>query len=151
MGIAMSNPPQLSPEEQKVYNLIKQKTVTSGGIRQTLLRRQSELKGIDPRKITEIVRKLIKLKIVERIVVKSNGKRTYVLVAKEALTGNGTERNVLSLAPQDLIDVRSILLDIPCIRCRYLYSCSIGHAHDPLRCPLMAYFMLEKAGLISKS
>ena len=141
----------LSSEEQRIYNVIKRETETSGGIKQTLLRRHPELKDLDPKMITQVVRKLIKLNIVERITVRNGSRRAYVLVAKSlSQADKGTRKSTdTKLRNEDAQYLESLLLSIPCIRCRYLDICGIKDMYSPLRCPSIAYFILEKAGLIS--
>uniref|UniRef100_A0A7C2ZRN0 MarR family transcriptional regulator n=1 Tax=Ignisphaera aggregans TaxID=334771 RepID=A0A7C2ZRN0_9CREN len=73
----MTSEPKLTPEEQRVYDLIKRETKSSGGIKQVLVRRHLELKDIDPKVVTQIVRKLIDMGLVEREVV-NNGDKRYL-------------------------------------------------------------------------
>jgi len=148
----MTSEPKLTPEEQRVYDLIKRETKSSGGIKQVLVRRHLELKDIDPKVVTQIVRKLIDMGLVEREVVNNGDKRYYVLRVKEAPSAsNGVSENAALPHSRDSSGLSdSILLDIPCIKCRNLTTCGMGYAHDPLRCPLIAYFILEKSGIISR-
>ncbi|MEM1525705.1 MAG: hypothetical protein QW775_04345 [Ignisphaera sp.] len=153
----MSNQYKLSPEELRVYEIIKRETKNSKGIKQTVLRKHPELKDIGSKKITEIIRKLIKLNLVERVLVNDGGKNSYILVTKEIMQDqyDTLEEDTLVTAINSVIskkvDIFMLLTDIPCIKCRHIFECSIGRAHDPLHCSLITYFILEKSGVISKT
>lgn len=149
----MSDKPRLSTEELKIYEIIKRETMTSGGIKQTSVRRHPELKDLDPKKVTQIVRKLIDMDIVERVLVNSGSKRFYLLVAKDVKqNSDAQEKSDYGVYDtQNLDRACTLLLDIPCIKCRYLPVCGISHTHDPLRCSSIAYFILEKSGVIQKT
>lgn len=150
----MSDQHKLSPEELRIYEIIKRETKNSKGIKQTILRKHPELKDIEPKRITEIIRKLIKLNLVERILVSDGGRNSYVLVTKEVNQNqyDTLEEGKSMLTPNSIVskvDIFTLLTDIPCIRCRHIFECGVGRAHDPLHCPLIAYFILEKSGIVS--
>lgn len=149
----MSDKSQLSTEELKVYEVIRRETLTSGGIKQTSVKKHPELKNLDPRKITQIVKKLMDMNVVERVLVNDGGRRFYVLVAKDVKQDSSNiqvEDEYGITNTHNLDKACTLLLDIPCIKCRYLSICGISHTHDPLRCPSIAYFILEKSGIIQK-
>ncbi|MEM4788638.1 MAG: hypothetical protein QXV06_02455 [Ignisphaera sp.] len=152
----MNNQYKLSPEELRVYNIIKRETKNSKGIKQTTLRKHPELKDIESKRITEIIRKLIKLNLVERVLVNDGGRNSYVLVTKEVIqnqydTLEGDRSSSTSNSIVSKLDVFTLLTDIPCIKCRHIFECGVGRTHDPLHCPLIAYFILEKSGIISET
>lgn len=150
----MGNKPQLTAEELKVYEIIKRETTASGGIKQTSIRRHPELRNLDSKRVTQIIKKLIDMNIVERTLVNDGARRFYVLVAKDLEQDSDTiiqEANKYEVADTQSWDKACmILLDIPCIKCRYLPICGISNTHDPLRCSSIAYFILEKSGIIQK-
>jgi DNA-binding MarR family transcriptional regulator len=154
---------ELSSEETRVYEIIKRETKASGGIKQTQIRKHSELRDLDPKKITQIVRKLTKMNLVDRILVNEGGKRHYLLIAKEEKEESAqnmvTKPNesilaepiaTTSTAPS-ITDIDVNLLDIPCMKCKHVFECGIGRPYDPLRCPLITQFILEKSGVIYRS
>lgn len=153
MGYMMSDKSQLSAEELKVYEIIKRETLTSGGIKQISVRKHPELKNLDPKKVTQIVKKLVDMDIVERVLVNNGGRRFYLLVAKDVKQNSSISiegESEYKIANTQNLDASMLLLDIPCIKCRYLPICGISHTHDPLRCSSIAYFILEKSGIIQK-
>lgn len=149
----MNNDLQLSPEELKVYEVIKRETKASGGIKQTQIRKHPELRDIDPKRITQIIRKLAKLNLIERTLLDEGGKRSYLLMSKEEgykeipTAKDEADRNMQLTTTSVLMKQIDVdLLDIPCIKCKHLFECGVGRSYDPLRCPLMTSFVLEKSG-----
>ncbi|MEM1542230.1 MAG: hypothetical protein QW101_05140 [Ignisphaera sp.] len=130
----------LSYDEKRVYRVIMNETMASGGISQKALKSHPDLKDFESKRITQIVKKLMELNMIKRSVIENNGKRTYVL----RVNSNKTLDEATSL--HNGVDTLS-LLEIPCIKCRYLFSCSIGHPYDPLRCSVLTQFILEKTGI----
>lgn len=145
----MSNGLQLSLEERKVYDVIKRETMNTGGIKQTLLKKHPDLRDIDPKKISQITKKLIKLNIIKRTVIENGNKRVYMLIAKDSPENLDIEKPITT--SYNTNGLHQILLDIPCIKCRHLFLCSAKHAYNPLRCSLIAYFILERSGIVSKT
>jgi DNA-binding MarR family transcriptional regulator len=159
----MEGSSQLTPEETRVYEVIKRETKSSGGIKQSQIKKHPELRDIDPRKITEIVKKLKKLNLVKRKLINEGGKRCYLLVAEgeekmqqsivtePSNTSSSTE--IVTTTPVTFtspsLDIE--ILDIPCMRCKHVFGCGIGRTYDPLHCPLITQFILEGSGTIPKS
>ncbi len=124
---------RLSDEENLVYNVIKQETKASGGILQSRLGEKDELRGIQPRRLSTIVNKLVRAKLVKRIAVDNNGQQTYLLQA--------INRNEWAEEKQTLdLDV----FTIPCYGCRNLYMCGVGRSYNPLKCPYLTRFLIER-------
>ncbi|MEM0371212.1 MAG: hypothetical protein QXG46_00820 [Ignisphaera sp.] len=140
----MNDEYKLSYEEKRVYRVIMNETMASGGISQRALKSHPDLKDLESKRITQIIKKLIELNMIKRSVVENNGKRTYIL----SITNNKTLDKDTSPHNNSSVN-NSSFLEIPCIKCRYLFSCSIGHPYDPLRCSILTQFILEKAGIIT--
>lgn len=144
----MNDDHNLSPEELLVYKVIKHETDRAGGIKQISLKNHPELKGVEPKKIPQIVRKLIKMNLVSRTLIEEGGGRFYILKARELINPENSNTNSSTRQTTDLF--ASLLTDIPCIRCQHLFLCGLSHTYSPLRCPHITYFILEKSGFISR-
>ncbi|MCS7110971.1 MAG: hypothetical protein N3D82_03400 [Ignisphaera sp.] len=130
----MESPTHLSDEESLVYNIIKQETRSSGGILQSKLRERAELRDIQPRKLSTIVNKLTRARLVRRVAVDGNGQPSYLLQAVEQRDQVEGER----------VPNQEVLL-IPCHGCRNLYMCGEGRSYSPLKCPYLTRFLMDRA------
>lgn len=125
---------RLSDEENLVYSIIKQETKSSGGILQSRLRERDELRSIQPRKLSTIINRLAKAKLVRRVPIDNgNGQLVYLLQAVD-------QQNQAMMEQPPNQDVVSI----PCCGCRNLYMCGEGKSYSPLRCPYLTRFLVSK-------
>lgn len=141
----MINEDMLDHDEKKVYEIIVCETSASGGIPQKALKSRPELKDLGGKRINQIVKKLVELKMIKRSVSENNGKRVYVLTA---ITDSDSGERKNSDMNDSILQILS-LLEVPCIKCRYLFSCGVGHLYDPLKCSTLTQFIIEKSGIIN--
>jgi len=127
----MSN---LSDVEKIVYEVIKRETENSGGIMQRKLKEIQELKNIRPRELQHIVKKLIKMNLVRRLRVSSNGKTSYFL---QAVLKELTKGELIKISLDDIIN-------IPCLTCKYIAICGTSKLHNPSRCSVLTRYLISK-------
>lgn len=125
----------LSDAEKIVYDIIKKETYSSGGIWQRKLKEMPELRNIKPRTLQHIVKKLIKLKLVKRLKIESNGKTAYFL--KAVIEDAQKESEDIEILSKDLFE-------IPCLTCKYLFVCGIDKIHTPSRCVILSRYLFTK-------
>ncbi|MEM0005461.1 MAG: hypothetical protein QXJ56_07260 [Ignisphaera sp.] len=132
----MESATRLSDEEVLVYNIIKQETRVSGGILQSKLRERDELRSIQSRRLYTIVNKLARANLIKRIAINDNGQTAYLLQAIDQRNQIGEQR--ISIPDSEIFA-------IPCNGCRNLYMCGEGRVYNPLKCPYLTRFLMERA------
>ena len=114
----------LSDLENEVLKLVRDRG--NKGITQSSLQ---EALGIDSRRISRAISKLVKKGLVKREPIVVNGRKTYRIVHSYSL--------------DDLVVSLDLVSKVPCFVCKYLQECSPGGRISPTACSLLEKWLDE--------
>lgn len=113
--------------EERILEIVKEKTRSEGGVVQSVL---WGMLGIDNREGTKAVLSLVRKGLIKREPVVFKGRRTYRLIYSPARAAR--VKIVISLDP---------VMHIPCFTCKELYRCGAGGYYNPFKCILLSRFI----------